>query len=96
MRNSYLLIAQAILVVCVVLQSADAGLDFDNQEVLTLDGYGNTLVGLTLAFIPVTVYFVYAGLADIKEIAKDTDAEEAKPETDGSFENPIGEDTTQE
>ena len=96
MRNSYLLIAQAILVVCVVLQSADAGLDFDNQEVLTLDGYGNTLVGLTLAFIPVTVYFVYAELAGTKELAEDTDAEEAKPETDGSFENPIGEDAIPE
>ena len=68
MRNSHLPIAQAILVVCVVLQSVDAGLDFDNQEVLTLDGYGNTLVGLTLAFIPITVYFVYAGLADTNSL----------------------------
>eukprot|EP01051_Picozoa_sp_SAG22_P013703 SAG22_NODE_1565_length_4111_cov_2.333749_2_plen_114_part_00 len=40
----------AILGVCVIIQSVNAGLDFDSQEVLTIDHYGDLLTFLTVAF----------------------------------------------
>ena len=66
---------QAILAACVVLQAVDAGgadyTAFDSDEIITLDDYGDALVYLTLAFIPVTAYFLYTGIRDTKQIAKD-------------------------
>ena len=70
---------------CVILQSVDAGLDFDSEEVLTTDMYGTGLVLLTLSFIPITVYFLYTGIRD------DASWEGSPPiETAVEFKNPIG------
>ena len=45
----------AILAVCVIIQAASAGADFDSEEALTMDDYGMLLTYLTLAFLPITV-----------------------------------------
>ena len=34
----------AILAVCVIIQAASAGADFDSEEALTMDGYGALLI----------------------------------------------------
>ena len=45
----------AILAVCTIIQAVSAGVDFDSEEALTIDGYGTLLIYLTLAFVPITV-----------------------------------------
>ena len=62
---------QAILVVCVILQAVDAGVNFDEQEALTLDDYGEILVVLTMAFLPVTIFFVYHGIKETKQLRRE-------------------------
>ena len=78
---------QAILVVCVVLQAVDAGVNFDDQEALTLDHYGEILAILTLAFIPVTIFFVYHGIKETRQLRRE---EVGDNETGIIFENEGG------
>ena len=76
----------AILGISVVIQTANVGADFDSEEAVTIDHYGQMLVVLAVAFLPITVYFVISGFCDAKEQLSEGDNAEEK-----EFENPVAE-----
>ena len=69
------------------MQAVDAGVNFDDQEALTLDHYGEILAILTLAFIPVTIFFVYHGIKETRQLRRE---EVGDNETGIIFENEGG------
>eukprot|EP01050_Picozoa_sp_SAG11_P011902 SAG11_NODE_1293_length_5284_cov_2.541562_2_plen_239_part_00 len=80
-----------ILLVCTTLQANRAEPDFATEKI-NADGYGNILTGLTIAILPITLYFLCLNSGAIKD---DADEEQAVPEIDGTatrFVNPLGDD----
>ena len=87
---------QAILVVCVVLQAVDAGVNFDDQEALSIENYGDILVVLTLAFIPVTLFFVHHGIKESRMLVHEKVGDNETGQSSVKFENPTGPDAKEE